>query len=163
MTQLTIKINWHGPYDAAQLDDLDGGNGLYMFTGKRKHQRDEAEIQYFGITENTYKGRFKNHHKLPEINRDLGIWLGEIDYPSEYDRNHLETAEKIMVYFWQPVLNERKKFTPPQPTTVISHWFTADGSPRINQKVIYKNLPDVICWDGEHWRIGNLKVYENAY
>jgi hypothetical protein len=161
MSQLTIKIHWYGPYGEADLDDLDGGNGLYMFTGKRKHQRGEPEIQYFGITKNTYKGRFKNHHKLSEITRDIGIWLGEVSYPNDHVRDHLETAESILVYFWQPELNERKKFTPPLPTTVISHWFSADGKPRIYQNYIYKNLPDVLCWDGVHWRIGNLKVYEN--
>jgi len=163
MNQLTIQIHWHGPYTAEHLEQLEGGNGLYMFTGKRKHQRSDAEIQYFGITGNTYRGRFKNHHKLGEINRDLAIWLGEINYPQDHARDHLETAESIMVYFWQPELNERKKITPPIPTTVISHWFTPDGRPRINQKSIYKHLPDVICWDGTHWRTGNLAVYEGEF
>lgn len=161
MSQLTIKIHWYGPYGEDDLDELDGGNGLYMFTGKRKHQKGEAEVQYFGITENSYKGRFRNHHKLGEINRELGIWLGEIDYPSGHIREHLETAEKILIYFWQPVLNERKKYSPPLTTTLISHWFTKEGKARINQKGIYKDLPDVLCWDGAHWRLGNLKVYED--
>jgi len=163
MEQITIKINWYGPYTIDDTEYLDGGNGLYMFTGKFKHQREDPEIQYFGITENSYKGRFKRHHKSPEINRDLNIWLGEIDYPKEHIRQHLESAESIMVYFWDPKLNEKKTLTQPKhSTTVISHWFTKDGNTRINQKGIYKNLPDVICWDGRYWRTGNLSVFEES-
>lgn len=160
MTQFTIKINWLGPFSEIEIDSLNGGNGLYLFTGKRRYQRSDSEIQYIGITENAYRDRLRNHHKISEINRELGIWLGEIDYPAEHERKHLETAESIMVYFWQPELNDRKKFTPPVPTTVISHWYSADGKPRKNQKNIYKDLPDVICWDGSYWRTGNLSVYE---
>ncbi len=161
MEQITIKINWYGPYTEDDVEYLDGGNGLYMFTGKRKHQREDSEIQYFGITKNSYKGRFKRHHKLQEINRDLKIWLGEISYPTEHIREHLETAESIMVYFWQPKLNEKKKLMPPPvSTTVISHWFNANRNIRLNQKSIYKYLPDVICWDGKYWRTGNLSVFE---
>lgn len=162
MSHTTIKIHWFGPFGEVDLDDLNGGNGLYMFTGKKYNQRGDSEIQYFGITKNTYKGRFKNHHKLGEINRELGIWLGEIIYPSDHVRDHLEIAESIMIYFWQPQLNDRKKYTPPKPTTVISHWFTPDGRPRKNQMSIYKDLPDVISWDGEYWRVGNLKVFEDG-
>lgn len=162
MLHTTIKIHWYGPYGEDDLNELDGGNGLYLFTGKKKYQRSDSAIQYFGITEQSYKGRFNQHHKLNEISRDLGVWLGEISYPNEHNRSHLETAESIMVYFWQPELNDKKKYTPPNPTTVISHWFTRDGKPRKNQLSIYRNLPDVIAWDGEYWRVGNLKVFEDA-
>lgn len=80
MNHLTIKINWVGPYTPEDVATLDDGNGLYLFTGKRKGQRSESHIQYFGITELAYRDRFKQHHKLPTINRDLGIWLGKVDY-----------------------------------------------------------------------------------
>jgi hypothetical protein len=162
MEQVTIKIRWYGPYTEEEIARLDGvGNGLYMFTGQVRYQREEPEIQYFGITEGSYQNRFRGHHKLQEINRELKIWLGEIVYPSEYERKHLEVAEAMMIYFWQPRLNEKKTLVSPRlSTTVISHWFTKEGRALINQRGIYKHLPDVICWDGSHWRTGNLSVFD---
>jgi hypothetical protein len=162
MTQLTIKINWYGPFEDVSDIDVDKGGGLYMITGKRKYQRSDPEIQYIGITTTTYKTRFANHHKFNLVNRECCIWLGKIDYPKEYSTEHLKMAESIMVYFWQPELNEKLKANPPsQPTNVISHWFRKNGKVRRKKKSIYKKLPDVICWDGSHWRSGNLKVYKD--
>jgi hypothetical protein len=163
MNELTIRIHWRGPFDTEEITKHEMRNGLYFFAGKRFRQRTESEIQYIGITERSFKSRFAEHHKLGklcEINRDLEIWVGEIGYPNGYSRSHLETAESIMIYFWQPTLNERKKAVAPVPTTVISHWFFKDGRPRKNQQRIYKELADVICWDGSIWRTGNLSVYE---
>lgn len=92
------------------------------------------------------------------MTKNLDIWLCQIDYPHKFKRKHLETAEKIFVYFWQPHLNIRKKISIPEETTVISYWFSRDRKPRINQNKLYKELPDVISWDGSIWRIGNLSV-----
>ncbi|MFI3220430.1 MAG: hypothetical protein QX189_15120 [Methylococcales bacterium] len=160
MKHLTIKIHWYGPYFLDEVNEFDAGNGLYLLTGKRKYQREE-EIQYCGITEKSFSNRFKNHHKIPEIVNDLNIWLGEVAYPSKPSRIHLETAEAIVIYFLQPSINERKKCKPPIPTTLISHWFKRNDEPRFNQLSIYKNLHDVLSWDGEYWRTGNLVVYSN--
>jgi len=161
MSHIAIKINWYGPYMQEQVDAIEDGNGLYLLTGKRKYQRDDPKIQYFGITERPFRERLNNyHHKLSEITKELEIWLGYIEYPTEYSRAHLEMAETILVYFWQPELNERKKINIPSPITIVSHWFKPDGNARINQRSIYRDLPDVISWDGYHWRTGNLNVYE---
>ena len=163
MEQVTIIIHWKGPFLLEDVQASEFGNGLYLFTGKRKHERIE-QIQYFGITEGLYRNRFNNyHHKIFEVTRDLSIWLGEIAYPSGFNRQHLETAEAILIYFWQPNLNDRKKVTPPKATTLISHWFKPDGTPRIYQKQLYKDLADVLCWDGEFWRTGNLSVWQDGY
>lgn len=161
MSQVTINVHWYGPFSEDDIPQLDGGNGLYMLTGKRPYQRSDSEIQYFGITERSYRERFRNHPALGKINRDLNIWLGEIAYPADHVRDHLETAESILIYFWKPELNTQMKFTCPYlPTTIVSHWYTADGRPRLRQQSIYKHLPDVISWDGVYWRTGNLSVYE---
>lgn len=160
MGNFTIKIHWSGPYSLDEVNEFDVGNGLYLLTGRRKYQR-EDEIQYCGITKGIFSKRFSQHHKMPEISNNLNIWLGEVVYPNEdnLSRKHLEMAESIIVYFWQPPLNERKKYNPPSPTTIISHWFNKNDKPRFNQLSIYKNLHDVISWDGEYWRTGNLSVY----
>ena len=159
MDNLTIRVHWRGPYRLEDVCESDSGNGLYLLTGKQRYERNE-QIQYCGITEGLYKNRLKQHHKIFEITRELGVWLGEVVYPQEHTRTHLEIAESIIVYFWQPNLNERKRIYPPRPTALISHWFKKDGTPRYNQVSIYADLHDVLCWDGELWRSGNLKVWQ---
>lgn len=160
MSHLAITVHWRGPFAQEDVVSTELGNGLYMFAGKRPYERSE-QIQYCGITEGLFRNRFSQHHKIFEITRDLTIWLGQISVPEDFTRTHLETAEKIVVYFWQPNLNERKKVSLPRPTTLISHWFKYDGMVRFNQKEIYRDLPDVLCWDGQYWRTGNLCVWEH--
>jgi hypothetical protein len=162
MSELTIRIHWKGPFQSNEFKKQKMGNGLYFFAGKRPFQRTDPEIQYIGITERSFSTRFGEHDKLGKINRDLQIWVGEIGYPDGFSRSHLETAESIMIYFWQPKLNTRKKINFPVPTTVISHWFFKDGKPRKRQQGIYQYLPDVICWDGSVWRTGNLRLYKET-
>ncbi|GAB2732073.1 hypothetical protein GCM10027019_09290 [Melaminivora jejuensis] len=158
MDNLTIRVNWRGPFSLEEVCETDLGGGLYLLTGKRPYERNE-QIQYCGITEGFFRSRLKQHHKLPQIKKDLRIWLGQVVYPEQVTRTHLELAEAIIVYFWQPNLNERKRIQPPRPTVIISQWLRRDGSPRFNQLSIYSDLHDVICWDGVLWRTGNLKVY----
>ena len=157
----TIIINWKGPftYDEIQ-ENPEMGNGLYLAAGKQKYER-ENSIQYCGITEGSFARRFKDHHKIPQITREQEFWLGEVSVPEKATRHYLEIAETLIIYFWQPALNERKKYTPPKPTTVISYWLKKDGTPRRKQMSIYKDLDDVLSWDGEYWRTGNLSVYED--
>ena len=162
MELVNIQENWLGPYTFEEAEENSFSNGLYLCSGILKNKRIE-EIQYCGITKNTLKERFKLHKKLPLVKRGLKIWFGKVIYPNNHNRDHLEIAEKIIIYFWQPTLNEKKKFSLPKPTTLISHWFKKDGTPRINQLSIYKDLHDVLSWDGEHWRSGNLEVYKDEW
>lgn len=158
----TIIINWLGPFSYEEVLGLsEQGNGLYLATGKLKKKKQESTIQYCGITEGKFSSRFKRHHKIWEINREQRFWLGNIITPHNSTRYYLEIAETLIIYFWQPSLNTRKKISPPKPTTVINHWFKKDGTPRIYQQKIYRDLDDVLSWDGTYWRTGNLKVYKN--
>ncbi|MHB1334078.1 MAG: hypothetical protein ACYCY1_15925 [Sulfuriferula sp.] len=162
MEIVNIQIKWQGPYSLDEAEEKAFSNGLYLLAGKQKYER-VSEIKYCGITKNTLKKRFNVHHKLKLISRDLNIWFGSIVYPNDHSRNHLEIAEKIIIYFWQPCLNDRKRYSPPKPTTLISQWFKKDGAPRINQLSVYKELHDVLSWDGKHWRSGNLEVYKDEW
>ena len=158
MKHLTIIIHWRGPFVREEINTSHGGNGLYLFGGKCRYER-KGQLQYCGITETSYQKRFREHHKLPKITRDLEIWLGQVLYPNRVNRRTLEEAERMMVYFWQPPLNERKKVNPPkQPTSLISHWFKQDGSPRFRQVGLAGPLEDVLCWDGHFWRCGELRI-----
>jgi hypothetical protein len=157
----TIILNWYGPYVGSSLgSEKDFGNGLYLITGKRPYERNQI-IQYCGITKNSFYSRFLGHHKKEEVTRNRFYWLAEIIYPKRTSRKLLEITETIIIYFWQPPLNERKKISLPEPTTVINRWFTIKGKTRVNQMQIYKDLSDVISWDGENWRTGNLKVWND--
>lgn len=163
MEELTVKIHWSGAYTLDDEEQLKArGNGLYLLTGKRSGRgyKDEIGIQYVGITELSFLNRFKDkNHKIHTI-KELEIWCGEIQYPHRVTREHLELSESLIVYYWQPNLNERKKVYPPSNTTIVSHWFKKNDEPRLRQHTVLKKLHDVISWDGTHWRVGNLSIYE---
>jgi hypothetical protein len=157
----TIILNWQGPYKFEELSKFTHlENGLYLATGKLKHKQ-ITEIQYCGITEGSLAKRIANHHKVDQINRKQRFWLAQVQYPKRATRNILELAETIIIYFWQPELNERKKVGDPMPVTVINQWLKKDGTPRYIQHTLCKDLDDVLSWDGELWRTGNLGVWEN--
>lgn len=152
----TIIIHWKGPFYGP--DDIEDAFGLYLVAGKRKYGREDS-IQYCGITERNFRDRFRDAgHKINQIHRELRIWVGHVAFPQEVGREQLEAAEKMIVYHQQPHLNTRKKESLPTPTTVISHWFKQDGAARYRQHGVYRGLHDVLSWDGEHWRTGNLSV-----
>jgi len=153
-------LNWYGPYTDDDLPGLGNwGMGLYLITGKRKYQR-KAAIQYCGYTTQPFAARLTNHHKAPLVTRERRYWLSEIAFPRKITDGILRRAESIIIYFWEPPLNEMGIFTAPEPTTIISRWFKPDGSPRLRQMNTYKDLDDVISWDGSYWRTGNLTVFE---
>ena len=51
-------------------------------------------------------GIITNSHLLQE-NRNF--WLGTVVVPANASRYYLEMAEALIIYFWQPSLNEKKK------------------------------------------------------
>jgi hypothetical protein len=153
-----IVIHWKGPYDLEQLDNKShGSKGIYLFTGKAKFKQSEG-IPYCGITEQAFYTYLRSHRQKANITRNRRVWIGKIKHPTNITRDHLEHAEKIIIYYMQPDLNTQKKVNFPDHLVLISHWFKPNGDPRKRQlgPIIY--LPDVICWDGECWRTANLKV-----
>ncbi len=154
----TIILKWYGAYECEEvLEEGNWGNNIYLVTGEKPYER-VSKIQYCGITERSFKDRFREHHKAHQVTREQKFWLSEIEYPKKYDRELLETAEKIIIYAWEHQLNERKKVTSPESTTIINYWFKKDCSPRFNQNAICRDFSDVSSWDGEYWRTENLKV-----
>jgi hypothetical protein len=153
----TIVIGWRGPFTSEEVRSSDLGNGLYLLDGRRRYERRDY-IQYFGITEGSYHERLnRRHHKMGQITRNRTVWLGQIEYPGRFTRKHLELAEGCLIYFWGLGLNEKKLVTPSDPVCLISRWLKPDGGARKNRLAIYRELPDVIWWDGEYWRTGNLR------
>ena len=158
-----IVINWYGPCDPYNIDKKFGSMGIYILTGRKRYQRG-TEILYCGITKANFHNYIKSHYKLNKIYSKQNAWVGSITHPNPSEKRHRERAEWIIIYHCkrfhnQLKFNEKKtKNPPPEAGIIISHWFTATGTPRINQPHPIRNLPDIICWDGEYWRASNLKV-----
>lgn len=160
MTKAAL-INWYGPYTFEEMkEEKEWGDGIYLVTGKLKYKK-KADIHYCGITERNFYGRFKRNSKLEKIERDKEFWVGEIDYPNQHKRDILELIENLIIYYWQPELNEKKKRKVPEEVTIINKWFTQNEEVRYEQAPIVEYLTDVISWDGETWRAGNLEVWNN--
>lgn len=160
----TIIVRWEGPHTLEIASESNFGKGLYFFTGRKPYERTD-QIQYFGITEGLYRRRFKNHSAIPQVTKNLRIWFGQVEYPKRFNRTHLELAEGCMVYFWggDRIINRRKLIYPPEPVCLISKWTKTNGDTRLNRLAIYRDLPDVLWWDGEYWRTGNLKAPFSDY
>ena len=73
-------IHWYGPFELSEVIESDWGkeSGLYLFTGKQKDET-ESQIQYCGISEQSYASRFKTHHKHWKIDSEREVWLGIIE------------------------------------------------------------------------------------
>ncbi|WP_421549611.1 hypothetical protein [Pseudomonas sp. QD4] len=156
----TLIVEWRGPLTLEEIEsNPEWSNGLYMATGRLKYER-SASIQYCGITEGSFFSRLRYHHKVDQIFREQRFWLGSVKYPSEVSRHYLELVESMIIYFWKPALNERKKLSSPKSITLINRWFKKDNTPRYRQHTLCKDIEDVISWDGNLWRLGNLQVYD---
>ena len=159
----TCYVNWYGPYSLEEIyagepeQELGvSGNGLYMFTGRRRCQRGNPTLQYIGITKQSYAVRFKAHHRLHEIPNECSIWLGQLDHldkaSSESVGKAIELVESMLIYFCdQTLLNERKIANPPKEScSVFSRYFNRQGERRLRQRRLFQPLPDVMVWEREN-------------
>jgi hypothetical protein len=114
-----IVIHWKGPYDLEELDNQShGSKGIYLFTGKAKFKQSEG-IPYCGITEQAFYTYLRSHRQKDNITRKRMVWIGKTKHPTNSTRNHLEHAEKIIIYYLQPYLNVQKKVNLSDPLVLI--------------------------------------------
>ena len=160
----TVIIEWRGPFNLEELKTVEEGNGLYLLTGKLIDKRAKTnDLLYCGITEKKFCKRVNyGHNAVKKINpNSLAIWIGCLKYPKECVRQHLEDAEGAFISFWDTKLNDKKKrYQPDYAVCIVSRWCKKNG-------VAYKRWPaelgfikmldDVLWWDLEEWRIGNLR------
>lgn len=158
----TYIVKWFGPFTDAEVEQVNFANGLYLITGYQKGKRTQ-DIQYCGITETNLAKRLARHHKKDLVTREREYWLGKIVTDIQPARQDLELIENLIIYFWQPQLNEQKRKNPPDQTVVISRWHDKAGNLRRRTQHQAQQLEDVIFWDGDNWHTGNLKVYGNAF
>ena len=96
-----------------------------MFTGKQKDET-ESQIQYCGISEQSYASRFKTHHKHWKIDSEREVWLGIIESTPYPHMNgaylaYLKEPERLLTYYLQAPLNEKNRILKPRPMTAVSY------------------------------------------
>ena len=143
-----VEVHWRGPFTRVNVEAFEKSNGLYLFSGKAYRQR-KQHLLYCGITTRTYHDRFREHHKIVAVRRDLEIWLGAIVQPHLIDGNALEKVEQFLIYATAPPLNQRHVFVVPAIGSVVSYWFSTAGEKIDNP--FSKILPTVLTWDGTWW------------
>ena len=174
MKSVMAIVEWYGPYshEDAQEAALDFEDGLYIAIGKRKYQR-SLDVQYIGLASSLRSRLSTDHHKLPQITRDLSLWLGEVTTPRSPGRKikvtdrMLDLVEWAHIYFLQLPLNDRKKSNPPDhPITVYNRWWKSDYESQYKRRP-HKNWPDLIdfagseceaklVWFGKHQEIRSV-------
>lgn len=161
----TVIIEWLGPFTMEELKKRPEGNGLYLLTGIPQKSRAKSDkLLYCGITEKLFCERIRpGHHAVKQIKPEtLRVWIGCLVYPTECVRQHLEDAEGAFVSFWDVMLNARKKkFYPAKAICIVARWCKKDGKAykRWSASLAFiKALDDVLWWDTEDWRVGNLSL-----
>ena len=69
----------------------------------------ESQIQYCGISEQSYASRFKTHHKHWKIDSEREVWLGIIESTPYPHMNgaylaYLKEPERLLTYYLQAPL-----------------------------------------------------------
>lgn len=159
MKEKVFVVHWRGPFTKEQVDAMDESGVVYLVTGLAAGKR-KSTIQYFGITNQSICVRMKRHHKLSQDIADMQIWIGWIMH-SPTNKPSLEMVERLLIYLWQPPLNEKKKISLPKATSLLCHWFYPNWKALRTKPKTVKDLYDVICWDGTYWHTGHLDHWKN--
>lgn len=164
MAHPVIVIDWCGPYDLpkAQEESKDFSSGLYFCTGSQR-QNEEESIQYVGISNNLSRRVKNGHEALEKVKFNRRIWLGGISslgLPGKKRKktnSTLDLAEWALIYFLDPVLNNRKKTLPDKDVTIINRWWKPPDYETQYVKHPHKGWPDIIEYLGED--VGAKFVY----
>lgn len=118
----TFVVKWSGPFEDWEVGNELRVNCLYIITGCLKYER-AVSLQYCGITErDLFKRLNDKNHKRDLVKRDRQYWVGNIISDEKIMRKDLEMVESLIIYFWQPELNDKKRKYPPEKTVVINRW-----------------------------------------
>jgi hypothetical protein len=164
MTTLSVIVDWSGPFASIQdakaaAADWDIGEVVYLATGKCRGQK-ISRLQYIGISSDPRSRFNKNHHRLPEITRAFGIWVGEIVSHGVAGRpskrrpiRHsiaVDRAEWTLAYFLELPLNKRKRRKPPpQSIALFNRWYKPDFDTRRTKRG-HPKWPDFIEYDEDY-------------
>ncbi|MDD4703852.1 MAG: hypothetical protein VB048_00010 [Bacteroidaceae bacterium] len=155
-------IEWKGPYyDIQEIKNEEFQNCFYLLTGLKKYDRGLPEIQYCGISfsRSIYQRLLDRGHKQNDIKWEKQIWIGGLSNKRLNTKKNIELVEHLIIYYWQPILNNKKKHTPPsEPISIINRWKNKKGL--FLKKITYpaQHIDDVILFDGKSfWSSNKLK------
>ena len=81
--------------------------------------------------------------------RNEEIWIGKFSDNSPHTREDVELCETMIISYWQPELNIRKKaYYPNKSVTIINRWYKKDLQPREKNIYTAQTMPDLIIYDG---------------
>ena len=153
----SFVINWVGPFfDINELtvwekeNEQDEIYNFYIVTGKLKGKK--TITKYCGITDNQngyiYSRFYDKKHKVHELLRETNIWIGYIsDNNNIIDRADLELCETMIISYWQPEENIKKKaYYPSESVSLVNRWFDLNNNLRTNMIYPAQKLSDVIVY-----------------
>ncbi|MFV0398219.1 MAG: hypothetical protein ACK5JU_09445 [Bacteroidales bacterium] len=153
----TFIIEWIGPFyspdELKRWEKINNQNydfNFYIITGKLKGKR--SITKYCGITESKrgyiHSRFYDKSHKIHSVIRNRNIWIGRIDDENLRVRNNFELCEHMIISYWQPEQNTKKKaYYPQSPILLINRWFDTKKSLRIKEIYPAQELSDVIIYD----------------
>lgn len=168
MKQLTIIVDWFGPYsleEAIIAAKKDYQGGLYMAIGKSSIAKTQKSLQYIGLS-SRLANRLKGHSVLSLIT-ELDIWLGEVvtaEPPGKKFKKittTLDYAEWFHAYLLKLPKNKKKRKSPPSRTaTLLNRWWKEDYNTPWKHRphpswpdlfdYPYENYPIKIVWFGKY-------------
>lgn len=154
---VAIAVDWSGPFssisaakETAKSNEL--GEAIYLAVGRRKRQR-STRMQYVGISGDPKSRINQNHHKLPDINSELGLWVGKVVSHAVAGRKRMKlsvmvnSAEWALAFFLELPLNDRKRRRPPDRSLILlNRWFNPDFSTRRVHRG-HEDWPDLIEYE----------------
>ena len=153
----TFVINWIGPFSSVdQLKSWEKSYNqafdynFYIVTGKQKSKKEITK--YCGIT-NSQKGyvysRFNDKiHKVHKLCNEINIWIGCLTDKRLRVRENIELCETMIISYWQPEENIKKKaYYPASPVVMINRWFDINENLRVRSIYPAQKLSDVIIYD----------------
>lgn len=153
----TFVIEWVGPFNNIDsLKDWENKNNqtfeykFYIVTGKLKGRR--GITKYCGITDNRkgylYCRFYDKNHKVHRLERNRNIWIGSVTNREACTRKDIELCETMIISYWQPEENTKKKsYYPSEPVVLINRWFDTILKVRYNKIYPAQELSDVILYD----------------
>ena len=159
MSNKLYVIEWVGPFE--NMDSLmnwekennaDHLYNFYIVTGKLPKKR---KVQsYCGITQNKDGFVYKRYqcdtshivHKM----RDEEIWIGKFSDSEIHPREDIELCETMIISYWQPELNKKKKsYFPTDNIVLVNRWFKPSFEPRQKCKYAAQEMSDLIILDDD--------------
>lgn len=168
MINKLFTIEWVGPFqDIESLiywekeHNTKSNYYFYIITGKPAYK--QIAQNYCGITQNkdgyVHKRFLNDSNHIIHLLRDKEIWIGKFSDNKSHIRNDIELCETMLISYWQPELNIRKKsYYPDEYAAIINRWFKTNLEPR--EKCLYtaQTMPDLIIYDGHSiWGTERIK------